>query len=281
MIMLSNIKVSIIIPTYKPGDYLLECLSSLFHQTFSDYEIIIVLNGPRNPYESYVRTQINELGLSSKTFLFYSEKAGVSCARNFGIDKSRGEYICFIDDDDVVSSDYLASLLSVSSEACVGCSNSFSFKNTISNIQENFLSRHYRNCTSLPYSQFAYRGFLSPIFAKMFHRNIIGNTRFNTRLSLSEDSLFCMEVAPRILDMKLAKESCCYFLCNRTGSVTSRHIHKPLKDHISQMLCIEFNYLKTWLKHPLDYNLMFVATRCLGCLRNFVLYMSGKSPNHW
>lgn len=276
-----NSKVSIIIPTYKPGDYLRDCLSSLQHQTISDYEIIIVLNGPRNPFESFARTLINELGMSLRTSLFYCENAGVSHARNYGLDNAHGEYICFIDDDDVVSFDYLASLLSVSNPTCVGCSNSFSFKNAISNIQENFLSRHYRNCVSLPYSQFAYRGFLSPIYAKMFHRDIIGNTRFNTCLSLSEDSLFCMEVAPRILDMKLAKESCCYFLCNRTGSVTSQHVHKPLKHHVSQMLCIEYNYLRTWLKHPLDYNLLFVATRCLGCLRNFVLYMSGKSPNHW
>lgn len=276
-----NNYISIILPTYKPGEYIKDCLASIQRQTLHEFEVLVILNGPRDPYEEYVQTIINELELSQKTSLLYSEKAGVSHARNLGIEKSRGEYICFIDDDDVISSNYLESLLEISNVSCIGCSNSYSFKGTILNRQENFLSRHYRSCASLPYSQFAYRGFLSPIFAKLFHRNIIGNTRFNTHLALSEDSLFCMEVAPRVLDMKLGKESCCYYLCNRTGSVTSQHIHRPLKHHVSQMALIEYNYLKTWLRHPFGYNLLFVATRCLGCLRNFVLYMSGKSPNHW
>ena len=49
--------ISVIIPTYKPGNYIIECLKSLANQTLSPncFEIIIVLNGCREPYEEFVK----------------------------------------------------------------------------------------------------------------------------------------------------------------------------------------------------------------------------------
>ena len=46
-------KISVIIPTYRPGAYIFECLDSLRHQTLpkNQFEVIVVLNGERNPYE--------------------------------------------------------------------------------------------------------------------------------------------------------------------------------------------------------------------------------------
>ena len=68
-------KISVIIPTYKPKAYLWECLNSLCNQSFhfEDYEIIIVLNGCKEPYDS----QINEfIHLHNKQNWRYFQKAG-------------------------------------------------------------------------------------------------------------------------------------------------------------------------------------------------------------
>ena len=107
-----SFKISVIIPTYLPKDYLWECMDSLENQTLSkdEFEVILVLNGEREPYESNIRKKLHEYTFTNK--LLYSTPNGVSRARNLGLDHAQGQYICFIDDDDWVSDSYLEELLS-------------------------------------------------------------------------------------------------------------------------------------------------------------------------
>ena len=70
------------------------------------YEVIVVLNGERVPYESMLREV-----LPSNGCLLYSPVASACSSRNMGIDEAKGEYICFIDDDDRISPTYLEELL--------------------------------------------------------------------------------------------------------------------------------------------------------------------------
>ena len=80
------------------------------------FEVIIVLNGPKEPFHS----EITGLISSYPTIrLLYEEKSGVSNARNKGIEDSKGNFICFIDDDDMISPTYLESLLEISSREIV------------------------------------------------------------------------------------------------------------------------------------------------------------------
>ena len=60
-------KISVIIPTYTPKDYLWECLGSLENQTLSkdEFEVILVLNGEREPYESLIRKKLPEYSFTS------------------------------------------------------------------------------------------------------------------------------------------------------------------------------------------------------------------------
>ena len=109
-------KVSVIIPTYSPGEYIYNCLTSIVNQTLlsADYEVLVILNGPKAPFYS----QLEEFIASHPEChfrLMYSDVASVSNARNIGLDKAKGEYIAFIDDDDIISPYYLEGLLAVSS----------------------------------------------------------------------------------------------------------------------------------------------------------------------
>ena len=56
------IKISVIIPSYKPQDYLWQCLDSICNQTFpkQDYEVILVLNGCNEPYNSQIKQYIGK-----------------------------------------------------------------------------------------------------------------------------------------------------------------------------------------------------------------------------
>ena len=105
-------KISVIIPTYAPKDYIWECLDSFENQTLpkEEFEVILVLNGEKEPYESLIRKKLTTYSFNST--LLYSTPNGVSRARNLGMEKAQGTYICFIDDDDWVSDNFLEELLS-------------------------------------------------------------------------------------------------------------------------------------------------------------------------
>lgn len=104
-------KISVIIPTYKPKEYLWDCLESLERQTLppNEFEIIIVLNGCNEPYYSQIKKHIESTSLNIN--FIHTLLGGVSNARNLGLDAANGDYISFIDDDDYVSESFLEYLL--------------------------------------------------------------------------------------------------------------------------------------------------------------------------
>lgn len=265
-------EISVIVPSYKPNDYIVECLDSLCSQTIGKdkYEIIIILNGCNQPYRQNIETYI-ESHSDFYICLIQTDIAGVSNARNIGIEAACGEYLTFIDDDDIVSPTYLASLLDVSTPTCVGCANSYAFENDISEYKSNFLSKAFVQCKGKPFTLFGFRQFLSPPWAKLIHRDLVVDVRFPVSLRKSEDSIFCMLLTPRIKDMQLADESAIYYQRSRPGSVM--RTKNSILNEIGLFLKIEFEYIKIWFKSPLRYNIIFVLLRMLVCVRNTWVYI--------
>lgn len=103
-------KISVIVPVYNSARFLERCLESILNQKFMDFELIIVEDGSDD-----TSPQICEIYQQKDTRirLFYEQHNGQSIARNLGLKEARGEYICFIDSDDYVSSDYLERLYEV------------------------------------------------------------------------------------------------------------------------------------------------------------------------
>ena len=265
--------ISVIIPTYKPGSYLWECLDSLVKQTFpkNDFEVLIVLNGCTEPWKSEIENFIASKMSSMNVNFIHTEKAGVSNARNIGLDNACGEYLTFIDDDDIVSRNYLENLFKISSSSCIGCSNSYCFVEDVNEMNSNFVSKAYSNCDTKIFSMYHYRSFLSAPWAKLIHKDIIKKHRFSVGLKKSEDSLFCMCISPNIRDMKLASTDTIYYQRIRLGSAmrAKQSIGIILKEH----LYIEWKYISEWCKRPFDYNLLFVLSRIVACGKNCYTYV--------
>lgn len=96
-----SIKVSIIVPVYNVELYLEKCLLSLVNQTLKQIEILVINDGSKDDSQKI----INEFQQKypTKIFGFSKENGGLSDARNFGIDRAKGEYFGFVDSDDYVS----------------------------------------------------------------------------------------------------------------------------------------------------------------------------------
>ena len=99
-------KISIIIPVYNGEKYIEKCLDSIKNQTFKDYEVLIINDGSKDNTKKLIEKYLND-----KRFkLFNRTNHGIGASRNFGLDESSGEYICFIDSDDYVDKKYLEKL---------------------------------------------------------------------------------------------------------------------------------------------------------------------------
>lgn len=91
-------KFSVIIPLYNKGPYIEKALRSVFAQSFTDYEIIVVDDGSKDDSASTAESVLAESVAPYQ--LIRQENAGVSMARNNGVARSRGDYLCFLDADD-------------------------------------------------------------------------------------------------------------------------------------------------------------------------------------
>lgn len=121
-----GIAVSVVIPIYNSAPFLRKCLDSVACQTFKDFEVLMIDDGSTDSSEEIAR----EFAEKHENFkVFTQENKGVSCARNEGIRRARGEYLAFIDSDDFVSPDFLQSLynLAVRSGAPIASCNYFHY----------------------------------------------------------------------------------------------------------------------------------------------------------
>ncbi len=90
-------KFSVIIPLYNKASYVAKAIGSVFSQTLTDYELVIVDDGSR---DNSVEIAVKAIEGHTNCCLLKQENAGVSMARNNGVAVSQGEYLCFLDADD-------------------------------------------------------------------------------------------------------------------------------------------------------------------------------------
>lgn len=110
-----NVKLSLIIPMYNVENYISDCINSLQSQITDEVEVIIVDDGSKDNSKKILDELIFNLPKSkSKQFKVFSQKnQGQSAARNFGITQAKGDYIAFVDSDDILNERYFQKTISV------------------------------------------------------------------------------------------------------------------------------------------------------------------------
>ena len=100
--------ISVIIPVYNVENYLEECLNSVQHQTYTNIEVILVNDGSTDNSKMICERYCQE---DRRFHLISQTNQGQSVARNVGVSASTGEYIAFVDSDDVIKANYLEELM--------------------------------------------------------------------------------------------------------------------------------------------------------------------------
>lgn len=185
--------VSIIVPVYNAEKYLSRCIDCLLKQTYTKTEIILINDGSMdNSLEICQKYQ----RMYEKIKVINQKNQGVSCARNAGIDKATGDYICFVDADDCIEKNFVEELITGldngSDMAICGHDKVYSGK---------VVKRIPKYNATWDAQQLRYRLFLDTTFMvvidKIYKNEILQqyHIRFVENLRMSEDTLFEMEYA--------------------------------------------------------------------------------------
>ncbi|MBO5134509.1 MAG: glycosyltransferase family 2 protein [Bacteroidaceae bacterium] len=264
-------KITVIIPTYKPQEYLWECLDSMLEQTLpkEDYQVIIVLNGDRQPYEAQITTALQEKYQTLHTQYLYSSQAGVSRARNLALEAAQGEYIAFIDDDDYVSPHYLAELYKNATPQTIALSYTKAFHEKGQYVPYRITNEYHRAYSEQAIPLHAPKKYYSGACMKLIHRDIIGHRRFNPALSSGEDALFMFLISDRAAHSKFTPQTAIYYRRFRAGSAifTTRGNFLARARHAAMLIR---SYSAIYLRHPRRYRLHFYLTRMLGAIKGVV-----------
>lgn len=210
--------VSIIIPCYNQAKYLKETLESICKQTYTNWECIIVDDGSTDSSAKIVATFLEQ---DSRFIYFYKENGGVSSARNEGIKNSKGEYLQFLDADDVLDSQKIERSLQE-------FKNDTNLQMVVTNFKMmSFDSKEFYPpfCElkeeSLSFENFLYNFFSIQLQCGLFNKKLFQTIRFPENLTAQEDWIvwiLILKMRPTycFIDLPLA-----FYRMNPTGRMNT------------------------------------------------------------
>lgn len=265
-------KISVIVPTYKPQAYLWECLDSIYNQTFSklDFELVLVLNGCNEPYNAQIKEWLSRHSDLRAQYI-QTDDGGVSNARNMALDNAKGEYVAFIDDDDIVSPSYLEELYAKASPDTISLCYPYAFNDGDIGVQLPYrITSAYEYCVQHRCHNISSkaRKFFSGPCMKLIPMSFIQNRRFDVRFKNGEDSLFIFLISDRFKEISFTSKNAVYYRRVRENSAITASRSKWMR--ISNSLKIIWIMSCIYFSHPFSYNFTFFITRVLGNIHSIL-----------
>jgi glycosyltransferase involved in cell wall biosynthesis len=190
---MKSILISIIIPCYNQGEFLDETLKSVLKQTYTNWECIIVNDGSSDDTEVIAEKWIEK---DSRFIYLNKENGGVSSSRNLGIEKAKGDFIQFLDADDLLADNKIAISIDCvqQHQAAVVCSNYLMFKESIHNSQPPFSRLGDFEFNFYNLARYWNDGFTVPIHCWFFKASLLENIQFPVGLSAQEDWVMWLRI---------------------------------------------------------------------------------------
>lgn len=222
--------ISVIIPVFNADKYLLECLDSVLHQSYKNLQIIIVDDGSSDNS----RQIEDDIRCDERVTLIQKENGGVSAARNIGLQYAKGEYVYFLDADDVLCLDAMEKGMKSFADGVDLVEFSYlqmSESGDVLKIQqvpaddfqlkhEEFIESLFYNTASAPYyyGSLDYQGYL---WNKIFKLNIIRdhNICFKEDIVYNEDCLFILEYMLHADQCVYLRDVLYHYRINSTGAM--------------------------------------------------------------
>lgn len=217
--------ISVIIPIYNAERYLDQCISSVLNQMYQNLELLLIDDGSTDSGSDICRSYSQK---DPRVCYVRQENAGVSAARNKGLELARGEWIGFVDSDDWIEPNFYETLMRLAMESgadIVACSSIYEFKNT------SFTKRDSGDIKILRGTQELLDGYVKDytkeLWSKIYRRHVVDGFQFPVG-KRCEDIAFCFHVFLHCEKMACFKKAL-YHYRQRKGSImhapkVNRHI---------------------------------------------------------
>ncbi len=238
-------KISVIVPVYNVEKYLHRCVDSILSQTFTDFEVLLIDDGSKDKSgvicDEYAQKD-------KRVRVFHKQNGGVSSARNVGLDNALGEWIYFVDSDDMVLPDALDTFDSLTKSNSDLVMAGFCISEEDDIVRER--PKIIRQCELTVVealkemyapSDFCYQGYL---WCKLFKRCVIqqNHLRFDENISFNEDRLFIVK----------------YLCCSKLRiSYTTKAVYNYIQRMNSAMSTLQKGYNKKFATDFDAYVLMY------------------------
>lgn len=237
--------ISVIVPVYKAERYLNECIDSILAQTFSDFELILV--DDESPDRS---GEICDQYAAKDTRIrvIHKPNGGVSSARNAGLDTAKGEWIAFVDADDMIAPDMLEQLFNKAEQEnadIVTCDFNFLYPDGHTITEHQYHWNHY-SCESIADFLLTIR---IVVWGCLIKQNALGDIRFFDNITFTEDFHFIIRAiynASKITSINTPL----YIYRQHAYSACSNYTEKSLQEQLYTLDLIEKFFTNNKVLNP-------------------------------
>ena len=186
-----NPKISVIVPVYNAEKYLAEAIDSVLSGSFTDFEIIAVNDGSTDSSLEILRGYAER---DARVKVIDKQNTGVSDTRNQGIAAAEGDYLAFLDADDVYSPDYLERMYSAAEES--GADVTVCSYVTFRGEKPSFPTGESTEPRETNIRELLDTGLMTPLWVKLVKKNVVSDNgiRFDAELAFGEDLFFSWRV---------------------------------------------------------------------------------------
>ena len=215
------LKVSVIIPVYNAERHLRECLDSVLAQTYRDWECVCVDDGSTDE-SGHILSEYAQR--DSRIMVIHQRNAGAAAARNAAVAIASGDWICFLDSDDVYSPYWIETALSVSKEGADFVRQGYfcgrEFFDGFGSVEEGVKCYAYAETAAAEWcwQVLPSKGFLCLCLVR---RDIVQRVSFDEKITNKEDSVWLMSLIPQFKRICVT-DYCGYFYRQSEDSLSKR-----------------------------------------------------------
>ncbi len=240
---MSNPKLSIIIPVYNIENYLPRCLDSILNQDFTDFEVIIVDDGTNDTSGKIADLYADK---DNRIKVIHKENGGVSTARFEGVKIAKGQFIGFVDGDDIIEPDMYSVLMDNAEKYNADlshCGYKMVFPdgridyyyNTNKLVEQD----NHTGLTDLLKGEFIEPGLWNKIYKADFVKNIVLNQIMDSSIKINEDLLMNYYLFKQANKAVFTDKCLYHYMIHKNSAATSKINKNKLCDPIKVLTILE------------------------------------------
>jgi len=224
--------ISVIIPVYNAEKYLSQCLDSLLHQTYGDFEAVCIDDGSM---DGSLKILQDYAAKDARIKVFPRPNRGCSVARNLGLDKVCGEYVTFLDADDLLQEQFLEIMLKEIKDADVSVCGYRDIEDS-TEIKHESVPAYTVVQTTAPEYFGSVKDMQLTVWGKLYRRKALSDFRFDEHCYISTDVMFHNGVFSQPLKLNVITAKLVFWRYNPDSMV---HRKSSLRKVMSYLLVAE------------------------------------------